>query len=67
MKTNNQFALTTIVSYMMVMLSNSGVQALADNHYRACWNITLDDDSMFCSGNVSLKFHYFCSNILFHR
>ena len=39
---------TLIASALLII-----VNALADNIYRACWNVTLEDD-MFCSGAINL-------------
>ena len=34
-------------------LSMNGVSALADDEYKACWDINLYDESMFCYGAIN--------------
>ena len=45
------FVSKLLLSY--VILYSSGVHALADTEYKACWNIQLQDESMFCFGAVT--------------
>ena len=32
---------------------DTGVNGLADNIYKACWNVSLADENYFCYGAVS--------------
>ena len=32
---------------------NGGVNGLADNIYKACWNVSLADENFFCYGAVT--------------
>ena len=59
MKTNIKYYLLILLSTTLFLLLQvqifqlQSVSALADNHYRACWNLTFDEDGLFCGGNVS--------------
>ena len=40
-----------VLNYLVLLVSY--VSCLADIDYKACWDIELQDDSMFCYGAVS--------------
>ena len=52
---SNSFVILVLlaVSSLLPGLSIDGVQALMDAEYKACWDIELQDDKMFCYGAVS--------------
>ena len=54
-------------SYLSIILSVfyilTKVHALADIKYKTCWDVSFEDESMFCHGAVS-KFLDFCNSVL---
>ena len=38
-----------LIAFMLI----AGVLALADTEYKACWNIELQDESLFCYGAIN--------------
>ena len=41
------------VKFLLVALLPCLITALADSEYKACWNIELKDESMFCFGAIN--------------
>ena len=51
---NSKIRLNSYLLFLLTVLYTTQVNALADNKYKSCWDISFEDENMFCHGAVSI-------------